>query len=134
MRPTWRILPLTPALARVRMPRFWGLRAKRFLQVVTEGPFEDLLGEATERWLAFCAALAEERYDRAILRLYAGEDVGGPYFLWLTYRLVPGPEAPGMRLESMALPTEDSEGRLETPEELEGEPFFAYPPGEMRMP
>jgi len=116
------------------MSRFCGVRAKRFLQVVTEGPFEELLGEASDRWLAFCAALAEEGYDRAILRLYAGEDVGSPYFLWLVYRLVPGPDAPGMRLESMALPADGPEGRLETPEELKGEPFLAYPPGEMRLP
>jgi len=34
----------------------------------------------------------------------------------------------------VALPTEDSEGRLETPEELEDEPFFAYPPVEVRLP
>ena len=134
IRATWRILPLIPARTRLPVARFWGLRAKRFLEVVTNGPFEELLGDSAQLWLGFCAWLTEEGHDRAILRLYAGEEAGGPYFLWVVYRIVREGEAVGLRVEAMVLPKEDPDTRLSTPEEVEGEPFFAFPPGEPRPP
>lgn len=117
-----------------RPRRYWGLSAERFLRVVQEGPLDALLGEATAAWRSFFSELIERGADRAVLRLYEGEDAAGPYFLWLVYRLVPAGDEVTLRLEAMVFPTEDARSRLETPEGLEREPFFAYPPGEARSP
>lgn len=110
------------------MARYWGLPARRFLQAVQEGRFEELLGDAADSWREFSAAVVERGGRRAVLRLYAGEEAGGPYFLWVLY----GVARESMTLEGILLPTEDPASRLRTPEELAGEPFFAFPPGEPR--
>lgn len=101
------------------------MRAEEFMRAITAADFKTLIGDDLGPFLDFLDKSAEQGQDRVIIRFMFQKDnedqIPTPYYIWASY---PVDVAEEEELVIYAPDFNDLKTLLETPEDVQGLPYF----------